>query len=292
MKILIILVTRNIKVFMRDRMSVFFSFMSVLIIIMLYALFLRNMLLNSVTSASGNLKGISWLVDSWLMAGLIVVNSITVTLGILGLMVTDNTENKLRSFLVAPVKRSILVSGYLVSAWIIGTILTVFTFILGEIYIWINGGELLSFLQILKVLGLIILNVFSGTSIIFFFVTLIKSNGAFQTFSTILGTIIGFITGIYMPIGVLSANLQLFTKFVPATYGVALMRQAFMEKPLDNLFSGAPEKAVTSFEKFFGSQVYLGDYQFSPWLMCLILILSGFLFIGLSVLTVSRKKKD
>jgi len=260
MKTLSILVSRNIKLYLRDRISVFFSLFSALIIIMLYALFLRNNLISSVTHSGGVVRYASWLVDSWLMAGIIVVNSITVSLGVLGLMISDQTENKLRSFLIAPIRRSTIVSGYLVSAWIIGSALTILTFILGEVYIKINGGELLSFSQMLKVTGLIFLNLFSGSSIIFFFVALMKTNSAFQTFSSVLGTLIGFIAGIYIPIGVLSVSIQNITKFVPATYGVTLTRQVFMDKPISQIFAGAPEAAIVKFEKFFGAQVFIGDY--------------------------------
>lgn len=290
MHILLILAIRNIKLYLRDRLSVFFSLLSALIIIMLYALFLRNNLVAAVTAEAGFAKYTSWFVDSWLMAGLIVVNSITVSLGVLGLMITDKTANRLRSFLIAPVSRATLVSAYLLAAWIIGSAITLLTFVMGEIYIVLNGGELLSLLGMLQVCGLIILNVYANTSIIFCIVTLLKSEGAFQTFSTILGTVIGFVAGIYVPIGVLSPAIQSFTKLIPATYGVALTRQVFMQEPISKLFAGAPPAAVTGFEKYFGSQVFFGSYQCPPLLMILILLLSGFAFISLSVIIVNRKK--
>jgi len=290
MNTLVILTTRNIKLYLRDRLSVFFSFLSALIIILLYALFLRSNLVAGVISEAGAVKCTSWLVDSWLMAGLIVVNSITVSLGVLGLMITDKTGNRLRSFLIAPINRFTIVSGYVVSAWIIGSLMTILTFILGEIYIVINGGELLSIVGVLQIIGLIFLNVFSSTSIIFCIVALIKTEGAFQTFSTILGTIIGFVTGIYIPIGVLSAPIQSITKLIPVTYGVTLTRQVFMHEPISNMFAGAPQTAITGFEKYFGSRVFIGDYQCPPFLMVMILLFTGLAFLALSVIIVNRKK--
>lgn len=289
MNALFVLTTRNIKLYLRDRLSVFFSFLSALIIIMLYALFLRANLINSISQEAGS-QYASWFVDSWLMAGIVVVNSITVSLGILGLMITDQTGNRLRSFLIAPVKRSTIVSGYLFAAWIVATALTLFTFIVGQIYIKMNGGELLSLLGMLQISGLIVLNVFSNTSIVFCAVALMKTEAAFQTFSTILGTVIGFITGIYMPIGVLTPSIQTFTKFVPATYGVTLTRQIFMREPLKLMFAGVPQSVISGFEKYFGSQVYWGNFQCPPYLMVVILLFSGIIFIGLSVVLLSRKR--
>lgn len=290
MNTLLILVNRNIKLYMRDRLSVFFSFLSALIIIMLYALFLRTNLVTSISAEASDVKYVSWFVDSWLLAGLIVVNSITVSLGVLGLMISDRTGNRLRSFLIAPISRITIVSGYLVAAWLIGTILTIMTFILGEIYIVINGGELLSILGMFQVIGLIFLNVFSSTSIIFFLVALMKSEGAYQTFSTIVGTVIGFVTGTYVPIGILSSSIQSITKLVPVTHGVALVRQVFMHEPTRRMFAGAPQDTILRFERFFGAQLFFGDYQCPPILMILILLLSGLVFMGLSVLVIIKRK--
>lgn len=287
---MVILATRNIKLYLRDKLSVFFSFLSSLIIILLYALFLKSNLTAASSQGVGFETYSSWFVDSWLVAGLLVINSITVSLGVLGLMITDQSKNRLRSFLIAPISRNTIVFGYVLAAWVIGSVMTILTFILGEIYIVINGGELLSALAMLQVIGLILLNVFSNTSIIFCIVALIRSEGAYQTFSTILGTVIGFITGMYLPIGLLSAPVQAFTKFIPATYGVALTRQVMMRGPINMMFKDAPQAAITRFEKFFGSQVFIGDYQCPPILMIMILLLSGLVFIALSVMIINRKK--
>jgi len=287
---LIILVKRNIKLYLRDPLSVFFSLISTFIIIMLYGLFLRANLMGGVSEVAGGAKYASWIVDSWLMAGLIVVNSVTVSLGVLGLMITDQTANRLRSFLIAPINRGSIVSSYIFAAWIIGSALTIITFISGEIYIKINGGEFLSGMAILEVIGLIIVNVFSSTSIVFCFVSMMKSEAAFQTFTAVLGTVIGFVAGIYVPVGILSQSIQTFTKFIPITYGVSLSRQVFMREPVAKMFAGAPSSAIVSFEKYFGSRVFWGDYQVSQILMLGILLLSGIIFMGLSIVIMNRKK--
>ena len=52
---------RNIKVFFRDRSSVFFSLLAVFIIIALYAVFLGD----TITSGNENVPGIDNLVNSW-----------------------------------------------------------------------------------------------------------------------------------------------------------------------------------------------------------------------------------
>jgi len=70
------LTIRNLKVYFRDKISVFFSFLSVIIIISLYALFLGNVQVESIKSQVGGINGIRYLVDSWIMAGYCYLGSI------------------------------------------------------------------------------------------------------------------------------------------------------------------------------------------------------------------------
>ena len=56
------LAVRNLKIFFRDKSSVFFSFLSVIIIIGLYVLFLGDV----ITSDMDGLPGVRFLMDSWI----------------------------------------------------------------------------------------------------------------------------------------------------------------------------------------------------------------------------------
>jgi multidrug/hemolysin transport system permease protein len=69
---------RNIKVFFKDKMSVFFSLMSVFIVIGLYVLFLGDVMESNLASLGDHKR---FLMDSWIMAGLLSVTSITTTMG-------------------------------------------------------------------------------------------------------------------------------------------------------------------------------------------------------------------
>ena len=285
------LVGRNIKVFLRDKAAVFFSFLAVLIIIMLYALFLGRTTTDSIQATLGDIEGVRWMVDSWIMAGILVVNSITITLGVFGIMVNDEAEKRLQGFLVAPVKRTQLVMGYLFTAWIISMLLTLVAFVLAEIYIISGGGQLPDAAGLLKIIGLIALNVFSGSSMVFLLVSFVHSSSAFAAVSTVLGTMIGFLTGIYLPIGVLPAAVQGFMKFIPATHGTALMRQALMQAPMDKVFANLPDAAREGFAKEMGVALYTGETVMPPWVMLLALTGAGLVFFGLSVLAMRRKRR-
>jgi multidrug/hemolysin transport system permease protein len=281
---------RNVRVFLRDRLSVFFSLLSMFIIIGLYAIFLGDINVSSVKEMAGDVPGIRYLVDSWIMAGILVVNSVTIVLGMYGTMIEDEQKKRLSGFLIAPVGRFSIVGGYILAAWAVGMILNLIAFVLAEAYIVISGGVLLSLFAILKVVGLCLLNVFSASGMMFFVISFIHTNNAFATLSTIVGTIIGFLTGIYLPIGILPEAVQNIVKFVPATYGAALMRQVFMEDPTAKVFSGAPPQMVAEYNTTFGVTIPAFGQDMPAWAMIAIIAGAGLVFYGLSVLVMRKRK--
>ncbi len=284
------LIKRNMKVYYRDKISVFFSFLSILIIILLYALFLGRIQVQSIEQTAGKIEGARYLVDTWIMAGIIAVSSITISLGSLGTMVDDQHKQILRDFVVAPIKKRQIVASYILTTWIITIIIGLFTLIIAEGYILLSGGELVTFIQLLKVLGVMLLCIFSSASMMFFIVTFIKTSNAYATLSTIIGTMIGFLAGIYVPMGVLPAAMQTVIKFVPISHGAVLLRQILMERPLEIVFGGAPPSVMQNYMESNGISFSAGGTQISALAMILILAGSGVLFFGLSVLRASKMK--
>jgi multidrug/hemolysin transport system permease protein len=292
MRMIMHLAARNIRVYLRDRTAVFFSLLSVFIIIGLYAVFLGATNVRSIENMAkgANASDVRWLVDSWIMAGILVVNSITVSLGLFGIMIDDEAKKRIHAYLVAPVSRGRLVAGYLVASNAVGLLLSGVAFVLVELYIVVSGGHLLSLDQMVKVIGLLIINVISSSSIVFFLVSFIRSASAFSTLSTILGTIIGFITGIYVPVGVLPEFLQTIIKFVPATHSAAMLRQIFMAEPLKLVFANAPAGVQTEYTRIYGVDVIVSGKPLSMLVMLGIVIGTGLIFLVFSILRMRQRK--
>lgn len=290
MGIIINLTKRNTLMFLKDKSAVFFSFLSVIIIIGLYVVFLADNNIKAVQNLMKvDRKLVAYLVNSWVLAGIVIVNSVTVTLGVLGIMVDDEAENRMPSFLVSPVGRWQLTLGYIFSAFVVGNILCIITFVLSQMYILISGGSLLGSFQILKALGIIIISVFSSTCFVFFIVSLIRSRNAFSTASTIIGTVIGFVTGIYIPVGELPKMVQQFIKCVPAFYGSSLMRDTFMEDPVSKVFNGAPSNVISSYLETSGVKI-VWNSTVTDFEKTAVVIISGIVFMALSVLVMRNRR--
>lgn len=281
---------RNLKLFFRDRASVFFSLLSVIIIIALYALFLGDIQVQNLQDASGQvIPGAEWLVNAWIFAGILAVSTVTVSLGAYGTMVDDVHGGQIKDFFVSPIRRTQLVAGYMVSSALISLIMNLVAFAISEAYIVFSGGELLSPLQMLETLGILCLSIFSFSSLVCFITSYVKSPRAFGTLSTIVGTMIGFLTGIYVPVGVLPEAVVSVMKFIPFTYSALWLRQIFTAAPMEMVFAGAPAEAVTQYSDMYGINLYFGDTLVTPWMMALIITGTGILFFALSIWRLSKR---
>ena len=270
---------RNLKLFFRDRAAVFFSLLAVFIIIGLYVLFLGDTVMGGLEDVPGG----RFLMDSWIMAGLMAVTSVTTTMGAVGVVVDDKAKGIAKDFHTSPLKRTTLVGGYLISTIVVGVIMSLVALVLAELYIVGSGGEFLPWGNLLKVLGLIVLSTLASGAMMFFLVSFFKTQNSFGVASTVLGTLIGFLMGIYVPIGVLPSAVQTVIKIFPISHAAALFRQVFMEVPMANSFAGAPPEMVEGFQATLGVTYQLGDSTVSFLGSTMVLVVAAALFFALGV---------
>lgn len=278
---------RNLKVFFRDRSAVFFSLLAVFIIIALYAVFLGD----TITGGMEGVEGIDFLMNSWIIAGILAVISMTSTLGAFGIMVEDRAKKIMKDFTVSPIGRGSLAGGYIFCAFVVGVIMSLLALVAGEIFIVASGGEVLSMENMLKVIGGIFLSVLSSSSIVLFIVSFFKSQNAFGTASTVIGTLIGFLTGVYIPIGSLPEAVQGIIRAFPVSYSASFFRTVMTEQPASVSFAGAPESALREFDTALGVKFEFGG-ELTTLAACIaVMAITAAIFYALSIWNLSRKKK-
>lgn len=290
MRILKELVMRNVKLYLRDKAAVFFSFLSVIIILALYILFLGKMQVDAIDANFGVSDNNAWLVSAWIMAGILTVSTITVPLGAVGNLIDDRHNNILSDFYVSPINRNTLALSYLISAWVIGAIMVFFNLIVGLIYVVMQGGDIPSIIQFLKLVGIMMLSIMSFSSFFFYLSLFMKTRNAYGTLSTLVGTFVGFLGGIYIPIGQLGEGVQKVMNALPVAHAVTLMRQVYMDGAIDAVFNGAPAEYYESYARVFGLTIYFGDYEMKSYQMLLSMIAFMVVFYILSVIRLSRNK--
>lgn len=277
---------RNLKVYLRDRATVVLSLLTSLIMIGLYILFLGD-----VYATNLPVDNAREVMDRWVMAGLLATTSGTTTLGAFSAMVSDRARKLSRDFYASPVKRSSLAGGYACSVLAIGYVTSVITLIVMEIYLVAKGWAPLSAAAWVRTLLLLLLTVFANAAISFFIAVFFASANAFSTASIIFGTLIGFLTGIYLPIGMLPEGVQWAIRLFPPSHAAALLRQMLMERVIEARLGALPEQAVTEIKHLFGITLQFGTYEFSRLASCLFLIACALVLFSLAAWRLSRQNK-
>ncbi len=279
---------RNLLLFFKDKSAVFFSLLSSIIILGLYILFLGDVWATNFSQIPNARE----IMDNWVMAGLLATTSATTTMGAFGIMVNDRTLKINRDLYVSPISRKSLAGGYVLSAFIIGYIMSLITLVLAEVYIVAEGGSLMTPATLLKVLVYLLIADIANTSMIFLLTSFFSSNNAFSAASTVIGTLIGFITGIYLPIGSLPEAVQWVVKVFPTSHAAVILRQAMMSDPMSKGFSGIPGDEVSWIPEFLGVTFKFGESEISEAVSIAVLLGSGLIFFVGAVLVLSRKKKS
>ena len=180
------LTKRNCLVYLRDKSAVFFSLLSMLIVLGLMVVFLGKMNSENVLSVIEEYGGrkitaqdrenAAYLIQMWTLAGIISVNAVTVTMTVLGNMVQDETRKRIMAFYVTPVKRLYLALGYIFSAWVIGTFMCLLTFAMGEVFFFLKGYDMLSIEAMFKLTGMIMCSALTYSSIGYVIALFVHSN--------------------------------------------------------------------------------------------------------------------
>ena len=235
---------RCVKLFLRDKMNVFFAMLAPLIVLILYVLFLGEMQVDSVKMMIGaqipsgisiDDKMLKGLVDSWMMAGVIAVAMVTVSFSANSVMVGDKTRGVLADGIASPAKPWIIQLSYYFFNFIITLTLVLATAFICLIYLAATGSFYLSLADVFSVIGTIVLGVMSATSITVFISSFIKSEAVLGAVSGILGASIGFLIGAYMPMSIMPDFARYLSVLVPGSHAGGILRNLFMCGAIDEI---------------------------------------------------------
>ncbi len=251
------LVERNVKIFLKDKMGVFFSLLAPLIVLGLYILFLGDIQMQNLESAFKDLPIekdlLKNFVDNWMLAGVISVACVTVSFSAQEIVVKDREKGVLADMLCAPVKRYIISIGYYLSNVIITFFICMIVLIIAFIYMAISGWTMTAG-EVFMSFGLLILSVISSSAIISLICKIIKTSAQHSALVGIISAAIGFFIGAYMPIAIFPKAIQYVTLFIPATYSAGLFRELFMRGALEEIEKVIPQ-AGSQLEKNFSMQM-------------------------------------
>ncbi len=300
MKTISSMVSRNTKMFFRDKGTFFASLVTPLILLILYVTFLGNVYRDSYQA--GLPQGlemseelINGLVGSQLFSSLLAICTITVAFCSNMLMVQDKVNGTKNDLLIAPLHKSKLAISYYIASFLSTLLICALATIACLIYLSIVGWYF-SFADILLIVLDIIILVLFGTALSSLINHFLTSQGQISAVGTIVSSCYGFICGAYMPISSFGSGLQKILSFLPGTYGTSLIRNHAMRGVFEEMTSqGYPIEVVDGFKKsidcnleFFGKPVSISAMY--GIMIASIAILVG-VYILLNVLQIKKANK-
>ncbi len=250
----IFLAKRNVICFFRDRSSVAFSLMAVIILIVLYLLFLRGNLLESNPGMDG-------LIDAWVMAGIAAIIPVTASAGCLQTMVQDKADGRIRDISVTPMRPGEIAAGYMISTFAVCLIMSAAALAVSMAYLAASGCPLSASGAAVSA-ALLVPSSLSGAVIVYALTSFIRSPGAFSGFFVSISVLIGFLAGIYMPMGTMPEAMRIIGTLMPATHMASLFRGSLAGDALEEHFAGAPAGIIADFRSDMGFDLSLGGFEF------------------------------
>ena len=285
------LTKRNCLCYFRDKASVFFSLLGVLIVILLYLIFLKDMLVDSFMTEISEMvsrDSVKEFVDAWVMAGILAIVSVTTSAGSLQTMIGDKVSGKDRDTKMTSLSSAKISAAYILSTFLVGQIMSIIAFVIAVGYLAATGCEM-SAVGIAETILLTIPASLSGAIIVYTLTCRMRSEGAFSGFSTVLGVLIGFLTGIYMPLGTMAEGMQTVGSLIPATHIAALMRQTLSTNAFDKIMTGAPPETYDEIWFMMGYQIELFGMEFSPLMSIIYVAAVTLVFFGIAVFLTKKK---
>lgn len=289
MKSLGMLMKRNCKLFFKDKGMFFTSLITPLILLVLYATFLKGVYEDSFRQAMP--EGfpvedslINATVGGQLVSSLLAVCCVTVAFCSNLLMVQDKISGARRDLTMSPVSSSVLALSYFLAS--AGTTLLISFTALGVclVYLYATGWYLAAMDVVLLCLDVILLVLF-GTALSSIINCKLSTQGQVSAVGTIVSAGYGFICGAYMPISSFGEGLQKVLAFFPGTYGTALLHNHALDGVYREMIKiGFPEEVVEGIKDSIDCNLYFYGEQVSISRMYAIMGITVAVLIGIYVL--------
>lgn len=298
MKNILTLTKRNVKLFIRDKATVFFSFLSTLIVVALYFLFIAKIYTAGMDdtqaggipmSLDGNAK--NFIVYLQMMAGVLVLNSMSLATGVFSTIAKDFEDKRTDSFLLTPAKTHELLLSYFSTGFLVSFGINLFTWILSFSIIGLATGFWVAFGTFFMVILVLLIASLISCSIMLLVTTLAKSSTAIGVISGIAGTFCGFLCGIYMPYGNLGEGVKAVGSLLPFSHLTVWLKQVVLDDAFLQVGITGPFKEILYRDYFSATSIGFCNLSAPLWLMVLLSGIIGILCLTVSFVLLSKRIK-
>lgn len=237
------LTKRHLLVFFKNKMRVFYTLLVPIIILVIYAFFLKDLemmsIKDSLDKAFSNYPDliddpnvyyyINVIIDSWMLSGIISLSTLTVSLQTNNIFVEDKENGVNRDFISSPIKKSTVISSYFVSNFIVTFSICLLVMLISFLYLVFNNEFLLNFDDFCLILLALIVAVMLSCLSMILICLFIKKESTLSSVIALVATAAGFLIGAYIPTSILPSWAANICAFIPGTYSTGILRNVFSE---------------------------------------------------------------
>jgi multidrug/hemolysin transport system permease protein len=283
---------RSIKLYFRDKQVVFFSFLSMVILVALYFLFIANIYAESFEEAAPGVfakKAQYFLIYLQMMAGVLVLNSVSLSLGVFAIIAKDFESRRTESFMLTKLKPSELQISYLLAAFIVSFVMNCVTWLVSNLLIFLLTGYAISFGAIAVSMGILAVSALVSCGIMLLVTALVKSSQALGVISGIAGAFLGFLSGVYLPYQNLGKTAETIGSLLPFTHVTIWLKQTVLKDAFVQIEMPEDMQATVLKDFFSAENIGFGAFDFQLGIMICIAVFVS--IVALAVAAVLQKKR-
>ena len=228
------LTRRNLLVFFKDILAIFFSLLTSIIVFILYLLFLKGTFVEALTDTMKGLENIvnagdiEMFANGILLSGILGSAIITVPYTCLQTIVKDRESGVDCDICSTPLKRWKIILSYFTASGISAFIMTSFILTVGLIVLNIMGDMHMPASSVAASYGIVLLGSLSSTALFMVVMLLFRSSSTSTAFFGILTAASGFVIGAYIPLSQFSDSVMSICNLFPASHITSMIRKVLL----------------------------------------------------------------
>jgi len=282
------LAKRILMLFFSDKNYIIGTVLNIIVVLVLFVAFLGEQAAINIQFLAGvDVVGLDALVVGMVFGGLLAVICVNSCMGVLQIMVAD-WKNAARDFHVSPISRGKIGLGYIFGSSAVGLLVGALAAALCLAYMMFLGGNII-LLDIAKIALTALLSVLCATAMVYFVICCLKTPEAYDSFYGIISTLLGFMMGVFVPIGVFPEPIQWIVRVFPLSHAGAMFRSALVDRELAAAFAYADAEALDTFRFTFAVAFDYGVFTSDFWTSAAFLAASTVVFLILCVFMARRR---
>ena len=232
---------RNLLIYFKDVLAIFFSLLTSIIVFVLYLLFLKGTFVNALNDTMRGLENIvnsadiEMFVNGILLAGILGSAMITVPYTCLQTIVKDKEAGVDSDICSTPLKRWKIILSYFTASSICAFIMNSIILTVGLVVLNFMGDTHMTVANIAACYGIILLGSVSSTALFMVVMLLFKNSSTSTAFFGILTAASGFVIGAYIPLSQFSDGVQSFCNLFPASHISSMIKNVLLSGIADSI---------------------------------------------------------